>query len=167
VAVIDTGVAYRHPDLAENIWTNDDPPGGGDDDGNGKVDDTHGWDFVGNDATPLDYNGHGTLVAGTIGAQGNNGLGVVGVNWEVTIMPLRAGDAKGNLTSAAVASAVAYACANGADVVNGSFASPSFSQTVADAITSAPCAGSARTSPPPSSAPSTAARSRPARLRTR
>ena len=91
VAVIDSGVSYRHPDLDGNIWTNDDPPGGGDDDGNGFVDDIHGWDFVQDDATPLDLVGHGTHVAGTIGAEGNNGTGVVGVNWDVSIMPVRAG----------------------------------------------------------------------------
>ena len=139
VAVIDTGVAYGHPDLAPNLWVNDDPPGGGDEDANGKVDDTHGWDFVQNDATPLDYNGHGTHVAGTIGAQGDNGLGVVGVNWDVAIMPLRAGDAAGNFPASTVAAAIEYACSSGADIVNGSFAGPDFSQTIADAITSPAC----------------------------
>ena len=98
VAVIDSGVSYTHSDLAPNMWVNDDPPGGGDNDGNGKVDDTRGWDFVQEDNTPLDFNGHGTHVHGTIGAQGNNALGVTGVNWDVAIMPLRAADGLGALT---------------------------------------------------------------------
>lgn len=140
VAVIDSGVAYDHPDLAPNVWLNDDPAGGGDNDGNGKVDDTRGWDFVQNDATPLDYNGHGTHVAGTIGARGNNGMGISGVNWNVSIMPIRAAAADGTLSTAAIVSAIGYACAEGADVVNGSFGGAAFSQVVADAITSPACA---------------------------
>ena len=79
-----------------NIWTNDDPVNGTDDDGNGNVDDTHGWDFIQDDNAPLDFYGHGVHVAGTIGAQGDNALGVTGVNWDVSIMPVRAGDAYGS-----------------------------------------------------------------------
>ncbi len=139
VAVIDSGVAYDHPDLAPNIWTNDDPAGGGDNDGNGFVDDTRGWDFVQNDNTPLDGNQHGTHVAGTIGARGNNALGITGVNWQVSIMPLRAGDVSGSLTNAAIISAINYACANGARVVNGSFGGSGFSQATLDAISAPAC----------------------------
>jgi subtilisin family serine protease len=140
VAVIDSGVAYSHPDLAANIWINDDPAGGGDNDGNGRVDDTRGWDFVQEDNTPLDFNGHGTHVAGTIGALGNNSLGVTGVNWDVSIMPLRAANGAGGLTDADITQAITYACANGADIVNGSFGGPGFSSGVANAIKSGPCA---------------------------
>jgi subtilisin family serine protease len=140
VAVIDSGVSYTHPDLAPNIWINDDPAGGGDNDGNGKVDDTRGWDFVQEDNTPLDFNGHGTHVAGTIGAQGNNSLGVTGVNWDVAIMPLRAADAYGGLTDADIAQAINYACQNGADVVNGSFSGPTSNTAVSNAIMSGACA---------------------------
>jgi subtilisin family serine protease len=140
VAVIDSGVAYTHPDLAGNIWINDDPAGGGDNDGNGRVDDTRGWDFVQEDNTPLDFNGHGTHVAGTIGALGNNGLGVTGVNWDVSIMPLRAADGAGGLTDADITQAITYACANGADIVNGSFSGAAPNTAVSNAITSPACA---------------------------
>ncbi len=90
VGVIDTGVDYTHPDLAANIWSNSvEIVNGIDDDGNGYVDDVRGWDFYANDADPMDENGHGTHVSGTIGAVGNNALGVVGVNWRCSILPLR------------------------------------------------------------------------------
>lgn len=91
VGVIDTGVDYNHPDLAANIWTNPgEIPGNGlDDDANGYTDDIHGWDGVSNDGDPLDDQYHGTHVSGTIGAAGNNGAGVVGVNWNVRIMGLK------------------------------------------------------------------------------
>src|SRR5687768_14120158 len=86
-AVIDTGVDQSHSDLAANTWVNpgEDCPGcrtdGADNDGNGYADDWRGWDFVNGDNNPMDDHGHGTHVAGTIGAVGNNAAGVVGVNW--------------------------------------------------------------------------------------
>lgn len=91
VADIDTGLRYTHQDLAANAWTN---PGeiqnnGVDDDGNGYIDDFYGYDFRYNDPDPLDEHGHGTHTAGTIGAVGNNALGVVGVNWNVKIMAIK------------------------------------------------------------------------------
>ena len=94
VALIDSGVDYTHPDLAANIWTN---PGeiagnGIDDDGNGYVDDIHGIDSGNQDCDPMDYDGHGTHVAGIMGAVGDNGLGVCGVNWQVQIMVLKGFD---------------------------------------------------------------------------
>ena len=138
VAVVDSGVAYEHPDLILNRWVNDDPSGGGDNDANGFPDDTHGWDFVQNDNTPYDYNGHGTHVAGTISGRGNNAIGVTGVNWDTTIMPLRAGNENGGLTNTAIASAFNYACNNGAHVVNGSFGGGAISQTIYNAIASCP-----------------------------
>ena len=92
VADIDTGMRYTHQDLAANAWINPgEIPGNGiDDDGNGFVDDVHGWDFFYNDSDPIDdAGGHGTHTAGTIGAVGNNMIGVVGVNWTVKIMNIK------------------------------------------------------------------------------
>ena len=93
VAVFDTGVDYKHEDLQENMWINDaelNGQSGVDDDNNGYVDDIYGYDFGGdNDSDPMDENGHGTHVAGTIGAKGNNAKGVTGVNWNVSIMALK------------------------------------------------------------------------------
>ena len=111
VAVIDSGIDLTHPDLAANLWVN---PGeiagdGIDNDSNGFVDDIHGWDFVDNDAVPQDGFGHGTHVAGIIGAVGNNGVGVSGVNWQVSIMALRIQDDRGAGTTSAVLAALRYA----------------------------------------------------------
>jgi subtilisin family serine protease len=91
VAVIDEGVDYAHPELSPNIWTNPtDPVDGIDNDGNGYVDDTHGWNFFGNNNSIFDAkpnrDEHGTHVSGTIGAKGGNGLGLAGVNWNVRII---------------------------------------------------------------------------------
>ena len=143
VAVIDTGVDYNHPDLASNIWTN---PGescagcendGVDNDGNGYVDDVHGWDFVNNDNEPLDDHGHGTHVAGTIGAVGDNGTGVTGVNWDVQIMPLKFIGANGEGTADDAVRAILYATKMGAVVSNNSWGGEDFSQALEDAIADA------------------------------
>ncbi len=140
VAVIDSGVAYDHPELNGNIWVNPaEDVDGVDDDGNGRIDDVRGWDFVQNDNTPLDFNGHGTHVAGTIGAEGNNAAAIAGVNWDVSIMPLRAASAGGSLTNGHIAAAINYACAQDAHVVNGSFGGPGRSTAISNAIKSNPC----------------------------
>ena len=121
VAVIDTGVDYNHPDLINNIWSNNNeiPNNGIDDDGNNFIDDVRGWDFVSNDNAPLDPNGHGTHVAGIIAAS-RNSFGVTGIAYDAKIMPLRVlggGDQWGNVNNA-----IRYAVDNGARVINMSLA---------------------------------------------
>ena len=98
VAVIDTGFDFGHGDLAPNVFNNPGEAGplaanGRDDDGNGLIDDRRGWDWPQNDNVPQDTQGHGTAVAGIIGAAGNNAIGVAGVAWTVRVLPLRAGAA--------------------------------------------------------------------------
>jgi len=145
VAVIDTGVDIDHPDIYENIWENiDEIAGDGiDNDHNGYIDDRNGWDFIHNEADPnpkfdSKYSElgieHGTLVAGIIGARGNNGYGVTGLNWQVSIMPLVALDGQGNGTIEDVVRAMNYAIDNGADVINLSLVGSTGYPTLATAI---------------------------------
>jgi subtilisin family serine protease len=143
VAVIDTGIDYTHPDLAANIWTNpgEVPANGRDDDGNGYVDDVHGYDFVNNDSDPIDDNGHGTHVAGTIGAVGNNGVGVTGINWNVRLMALKFIDAGGSGFTSDAVRALDYAVANGAHISNNSWGGGGYNSTLYSAIQNARAAG--------------------------
>jgi len=110
VGVIDTGVDYNHPDLVDNMWVNPGEIAGNaiDDDNNGFVDDIHGWDFANDDNNPMDDDDHGTHVAGTIGARGNNNVGVTGVSQTVSIMALKFLGVNGGTTSDAI-EAVNYA----------------------------------------------------------
>jgi subtilisin family serine protease len=130
IAVLGTGVDVNHPDLKDNIWVNKAEIAGNgiDDDKNGYIDDVHGWNFEeanGNVSPNTSYSSsnHETQVAGVIGAIGNNGKGVVGVNWQCSIMVLRLSP---NYTSKEVAAALDYAAANGARVANMSFGGDAF-----------------------------------------
>lgn len=124
VAVIDSGITFDHPDLSPRIWTNTgEIPGNGiDDDGDGFVDDVHGWNFVNGNPEPADSFGHGTAMSGIIGAAGDNGVGMTGVDQNASIMPLQAADSTGSLTSSDVVAAINYAGHQGASIVNMSFA---------------------------------------------
>ena len=135
IAVLDTGVAYQHPEISSNIWKNNaelNGTAGVDDDTNGYVDDIYGWDFWSNDNTPEDYHSHGTHVSGTIAARGNNGAAITGVNWNAKIMALRMGGIAGNVGDAT--EAIEYAVDNGADIINASWGGYNFSQTEHDAV---------------------------------
>ncbi|MFN0067442.1 MAG: S8 family serine peptidase [Limisphaerales bacterium] len=113
VAVLDTGVDYTHPDLAPNVWRNpgEIPANGVDDDANGFTDDVHGFDFVDNDGDPQDDQGHGTHVAGTIAAVGNDGRGMAGVAWTARILCVRILSADGAATTADIVRAFDYVTA--------------------------------------------------------
>jgi len=143
VAVIDTGVDYNHPDLAANLWVNSNEISGNglDDDLNGLVDDYRGWDFGNNDSDPTDEYGHGTHVAGTIGAVGNNGIGITGVAWNVKLMPVKFSHSGGTGFISNTVLAIEYAIDMDADIMSNSWGTLGFSQTLRDAIESANDAG--------------------------
>jgi len=128
VAVVDSGVNYNQEDLAANMWVAPGFP-------------KHGSDFVDNDLDPMDLNGHGTHVAGIIGAVGNNGLGTTGVCWTASIMAVRVLDATGSGDDVTIMKGVNFAVANGAKVINMSLGGGGFSQVLSDAITTAQNSG--------------------------
>jgi len=113
VAVVDSGVQSNHPDLGTLVA---------------------GYDFVNNDSDPSDDEGHGTAIAGIIAAQGNNGIGIAGVCWKCQIMPVKVIGSDGSGTDSAVANGIIWAANNGADVINLSLGGPSYSRTLADAV---------------------------------
>jgi subtilisin family serine protease len=144
IAVVDSGVVYKHPDFSDNIWTNpaeigplctdgidndnddfidncDECANGIDDDGNGFKDDCRGWDFVDNDGSPFDLNNHGTHVAGTIAAQGDNAMGITGVMWDAKIMPVRFLGLSGSGSTFNAIASIIYAYDNGARIISNSW----------------------------------------------
>lgn len=143
VADIDSGIDRNHEDLIDNLWTNlnEIPNNGIDDDGNGYIDDINGWDFARDDNDPNEESvcgGHGTHTAGTIGARGNNGIGVTGVNWNVKIMPLKIFKTYFvifcSASSSDIISAIDYAAMMGVRVSNNSYGGGPNSQAEYDAI---------------------------------
>jgi subtilisin family serine protease len=143
VAVIDSGIRKSHQDLAGNLWIN---PGeiagnGVDDDQNGVIDDVIGINTIHNTGNVHDDHGHGTHVAGTIGAKGNNGIGTVGVAWNVQIMTCKFMDSTGNGYTSDGIEAVTYARRKGAKVINCSWGSTSYSYSLYNAISQARTAG--------------------------
>jgi hypothetical protein len=127
VATLDTGAQISHPDLYGNFWHN---PGevqgnGKDDDHNGWVDDYYGVNVAKGSGSASDDNGHGTHVAGIIAGQGNNGIGVAGVCWSASVMPVRFMDAQGRGSTSDAVTGLDYAIRMGAKIVNCSFGSRS------------------------------------------
>ncbi|MDX6555198.1 MAG: hypothetical protein QOD86_1393 [Miltoncostaeaceae bacterium] len=146
VAILDSGIAIDHPDLADNIFTNPgEVPGNGvDDDRDGYVDDVHGWDFFDADADPYDISehaggrSHGTHTAGIVGASADNGIGMAGIAWQVGLAPLRICGPDGACPEDAVIDAMVYAGKIGADVANVSFGADRLSAGVRDAMRASP-----------------------------
>ncbi len=152
VGVLDTGIDLGHPDLVDNLWTNPGESGldgssndrrtnGIDDDGNGYIDDWRGWDFVNEDNNPSDDQYHGTHCAGTIGATGNNGTGITGVCWKVSLVGLKFMAANGSGATSDALQAVLYANQMGFPITNNSWGGAGFSQTLLDAIVAGQASG--------------------------
>ncbi len=125
IAVIDSGIDFTHPDLANNQWTNPNLTDTGD---------LHGWDFITDSAEIKDEQGHGTAVAGIIAAEGNNSLGITGVMWRASLMSLRVLDNTGTGDVAGAVEAIDYAVAHGAHVINLSWGTSGESAALRDAI---------------------------------
>ncbi len=130
VAILDTGIRYTHQDLAANIWAN-------------PADGTHGTNSIGGTTNPNDdsTSGHGTIMAGVIGAVGNNGLGITGVAWDVKMMACKCFDANGQSSDSAIIAAMDFARAHGARVISASFDGPGFGLALSNAIYSVRNAG--------------------------
>lgn len=143
VAVLDSGIRYTHLDLAAQMWRNpgETPDDRIDNDGDGIVDNVFGFNALTGSGDPNDDNGHGTHVAGTIGAAANNGHPHVGVAWSVRLMAIKAADAQGFLTSSAIIAGVDFAIQKGAKIINCSFGGYLTSQAEFDAFLRARNAG--------------------------
>ncbi len=143
VAILDTGIDHTHPDLASNIWKNEAEIAANniDDDRNGYIDDVNGYDFGDGDPDTSDNNGHGTHVAGIIGAVGNNKLGTAGTNWNVSLMTLKVFNHSNYTTDSEIIEGVYYAILKGAHILNASLGGPGASKALAAAISDAGDAG--------------------------
>lgn len=129
IAILDTGVDINHPDLKDNIWTNEKEANGSDfedDDNNGYCDDVHGWDFIHNTAIindGMDGNGHGTHCAGIAAAVGGNGIGITGANPNAKILPIKVMGDDGTGDVATIVRGIDYAVASGANILSMSLGS--------------------------------------------
>lgn len=144
VAIVDSGARLTHEDLADNLWTNPDEVAGDglDNDSNGIIDDLHGLNSIGvNTGDPTDDNGHGTHLAGVIGAVGNNGLGVAGVAWQVSIMPLKFKASNGTGFISNAVECIAYAREKGAHLIVCSWTTANYSNALDQALTQCRDAG--------------------------
>ncbi|MDD5138831.1 MAG: S8 family peptidase [Verrucomicrobiales bacterium] len=128
VAVVDSGINYTHEDLAANMWVS-------------PVDGSHGWNAVATNNLPLDDNNHGSMVAGVLGAVGNNGKGVVGVAWSVQIMACKCLTSTNTGSDSDLIACIDYARTNGARIINASLDSPGYSQALSNAIVATRDAG--------------------------
>ena len=136
IAIIDTGVDITHPDLVDNIWTNQreaEGEDGYDNDNNGFKNDVHGWDFINNTGVIRDYNSHGTHVAG-IAAAADNGIGIIGANPRALIMPVSVMQSDGSGDIATIIKGINYAVQNGATVLNMSFGTYANSNALRQAL---------------------------------
>ncbi|HJJ29238.1 MAG TPA: S8 family serine peptidase [Methanocorpusculum sp.] len=135
IAVLDTGINYNHEDLAGNMWVNEGeiPDNGIDDDNNGYIDDYYGYNFVSGTGDPMDDMGHGSHCAGTIGAVGNNSIGVAGMNWKTSLMAVKVLNAAGKNTASSVADGILYAHKEGAKILSMSLCVP-YSRALDDVI---------------------------------
>ena len=139
IAIIDTGIDYNHSDLKANLWTN---PGeiagdGIDNDGNGVIDDVHGYNAADDNGNPMDTQGHGSHVAGTVGAVGNNGEGVVGVNQNANMMAVKIFGENG-ATAAGIIRGIQYASKMGARVANNSWGGGGPNEGIKEAFAQSP-----------------------------
>lgn len=136
IAIIDSGIDLNNPDLKAHIWINPgEIPGNGiDDDHDGYIDDVYGWNFVDNNNNVTDDDGHGTHVAGIITAIGNNTIGVTGVMWNATIIPIKFLDRNGEGYIDDAVSAVRYATKKGANIINCSWGGSEYSKALKDVI---------------------------------
>jgi thermitase len=136
VAIVDSGIDLTHEDLLKNLWVNkgEIPDNQIDDDKNGFVDDINGWNFVSNTASVQDDFNHGSMCAGIIGAEANNQKGSRGINWQVSMMAVKALDNNGLGTTENTVSAIQYAVQNGATIVNTSWGQTNYDQTLYDEV---------------------------------
>ncbi|MGZ3768427.1 MAG: S8 family serine peptidase [Bdellovibrio sp.] len=147
VAVIDTGIDYTHPDLKDNLWTNEaelNGTAGVDDDNNGIVDDIYGANFVDSNkptGNNMDDHGHGSHCSGTIGASGNDGKGIVGVAWNVRIMGVKFLAANGSGSLEGALKGIDYAISKGAKIMSNSWGGGGYSETLKQAIERSNAAG--------------------------